>query len=187
MWYIRDIINMDGDSVKHLVVDDAFGEPCEELYMLELFNPDTVTKVKFALNEVLRKEITTVKKLINYISSKINNEPFIGYTNYSLFALCQEEYELMDYFDVDKEVSRVTANHAWYGASNEPDNLFLINYNLGTYTVTDLLLTTPEVFVFEDDAFYYELTDFNLALRYTYVGCKGDFIKKLIKLRLKRA
>lgn len=186
MWYIRDIINTDGDSFKYLTVDDTFGEPCEDLYMLELFNPDEVIKVKFALSDKLRTEITSIEELLNYISSKINNAPFIGYADYTLFALSQEEYELMDYFDTDKEVSRLTLPHEWYGSSTSHNSLFLVNHNLGTYAVTDLLLNKSDVFIFEDDAFYYEFTDFNIALRYTYTTSKKDFMKKLTKLRLKR-
>lgn len=47
-----------------------------------------------------------------------------------------------------------------------------------------LLLTNPGVFIFEQDGFYYELDDVDLAIKYIYSSGKENFDLALTKCRI---
>ena len=163
-------------------LDDSFGRPLEGLGILTFEDFETGDYKEIVFTEQLIDELSTIDKVRTWLVEQLFGRTFNGFYDSYLFSVNKLEYKLLDYFEEDGLVKRVGTPKEFYAVSKDDDNLIVLNYNLKYMTVMQLLLTHPEAFVYEENAFYYELTDYDLAFRYKYLRGSKSRRKSCTKL-----
>ena len=182
MWLLSKIIGIDYDAFYAYPMDFL---SMDELEGLVFVNSKTKESRFIPFDRCSRNIKSSVGSITSYISDSLDNEEFVGI--YSDFLFCINKYELKiaDYFDEAGVVKRKSLNTDVYTATTDKmDNPVIVSYEYKSLSIMKLLLINPNVFVFEEDAFYYELSDFDLALKYTYTHGKENFDIALTKLRI---
>lgn len=184
MWLLSKIINKDYDKFNvYSISTDLFS--MDDIESLVFVNAKTNEARLIPFDNCSRSIKSSIESITSYISDSLDNEEFIGIYNDFLFCINKYELKIADYFEDSGVVKRKTSKADFYSATtDEKDNPVIVSYNYKGFSIMKLLLTHPDVFVFEKDAFYYELSDFDLALKYTYTQGKEKFDIALTKLRI---
>lgn len=183
MWLLSKIINKDYDKFNaYSISTDLFS--MDDIESLVFVNVKTNEARLIPFDNCSRSIKSSVDSITSYISDSLDNEEFIGIYNDFLFCINKYELKIADYFEDSGVVKRKTSQTDFYSSTDEKDDPVIVSYNYKTFSIMRLLLTHPDAFVFEEDAFYYELSDFDLALKYTYTQGKEKFDIALTKLRI---
>lgn len=183
MWLLSKIIGIDYDSFYAYPMDFLSMDLLESLVFV---NIKTKEARLIPFDNCSRSIKSSVDSITSYISDSLDNEEFVGiYANF-LFCINKYELKIADYFDEAGVVKRKSLNNNnFYSATTDKmDNPVIVSYEYKSLSIMKLLLINPNAFVFEEDAFYYELSDFDLALKYTYTKGKEKFDIALTKLRI---
>lgn len=184
MWFLTDMQDEHMYKIGCFTLDESFGRPLEGLGVLTFEDFETGDYKEIVFTEQLIDELSTIDKVRTWLVEQLFGRTFNGFYDSYLFSVNKLEYKLLDYFEEDGLVKRVGTPKEFYAASKDDDNLIVLNYNLKYMTVMQLLLTHPEAFVYEEDAFYYELTDYDLAFRYKYLRGRKKFETVVTKLKI---
>lgn len=182
MWLLSKIIGIDYDSFYAYPMDFLSMDLLESLVFVNSKTKETRLIPFDNCDSSIKSSVDSIK---SYISDSLDNEEFIGtYIDY-LFCVNKYEWKIADYFDEAGVVKRKSLNTDIYTATTDRmDNPVIVSYDYKSLSIMKLLLINPNAFVFEEDAFYYELSDFDLALKYTYTQGKEKFDIALAKLRI---
>lgn len=184
MWFLSKIINKDYDNFNAYPISTVLFS-MDDIESLVFVNAKTNEAKLVPFDNCSSNIKSSVESIISYISDSLDNEEFIGIYDDFLFCINKYELKIADYFEDAGVVKRKASKADFYSATtDEKDNPVIVSYNFKTFSVMRLLLTHPDAFVFEKDAFYYELSDFDLALKYTYTQGKEKFDIALTKLRI---
>lgn len=184
MWFLTDMQDDSMNKIGCFTLDDSFGRPLEGLGILVFEDFETGDYKEIVFTERLLDELDTTNKFMSWLLEQLFGRTFNGFYDSHLFTVNKLEYKLLDYFEEDGLVKRVGTPKEFYAANKDDDNLIVLNYNLKYMTVMQLLLIHPEAFVYEEDAFYYELTDYDLAFRYKYLRGRQKLETIVTKLKI---
>jgi hypothetical protein len=102
---------------------------------------------------------------------------------FEFLVAVQNLHQEINLYGVVKRKS-LNNNNFYTATTDKTDNPVIVSYEYKSLSIMKLLLINPNAFVFEEGAFYYELSDFDLALKYTYTKGKEKFDIALTKLRI---
>lgn len=185
MWFLTGIESTDDYSVDTFYLDTTFSKPLEDLDSLVFTNFKTGETIEIVIDDVMEYNVDGLNEVRQFICDQLGCDKFIGMFGEHLFCMNKYEYSFGEYFDMDKLVKyRGSSSSKYYTSSINDNNLAFVLCNMTTYFIARLLLKHPDAFVFDEDAFYYPLSDFNLAFRYTYTKGKAKFDSALAKYKI---
>lgn len=182
MWFLSKIADKYYDGFYAYLMDSLSMNDIESLIFVNSKTKETRLIPFDNCDSNIKSSVDSIK---SYISDSLDNEEFIGTYNNYLFCVNKYEWKIADYFDEAGVVKRKSLNTDIYTATTDKmDNPVIVSYDYKSLSIMKLLLINPNAFVFEEDAFYYELSDFDLALKYTYTESKEKFDIALAKFRI---
>ena len=181
MWLLTKILTIESNNSNAFCLTDSI----DDIESLVFKHKDT-GEVRLIPFDTCRDKLHSALDVKAYIKSRLDNEEFIGFYDEYLYCVNKYELKISDYFDISGVVKRKNCIHVFYASTvdTSDSNLVILNYNNSPISVMRLLLTNPGVFIFEQDGFYYELDDVDLAIKYTYSLGKENFDLALIKCRI---
>lgn len=185
MWFLTKIITKDYDNLNAYQLSFFFNNTIESLESL-VFKCKETGETRLIPFDTCKEQFLSVGDVTQYINSRLDNDIVVGIYDDYLYCINKYELKIADYFEEAGVVKRVNPVHSFYASTVEDadKNLVILGYNNTVISVMRLLLTKPDSFTFESDAFYYGLDDLDLAVKYTYSLGKDAFDIALTKCRI---
>ena len=185
MWFLTKIVTKDYDDLNAYQLSFFFDNSIDSLESL-VFKCKETGEARLIPFDNCKKSLLSMEDVTQYISSRLDNDVVVGIYDDYLYCVNKYEFKIADYFDISGVVKRRNHIHVFSASTvdDSDNNLMILNYNNHPISIMRLLLTNPGVFIFEQDGFYYELDDVDLAVKFTYSSGKDAFDLALTKCRL---
>ena len=184
MWYLIEIGTIYNDKVDCIELEFSPYSLVTKLDYLIYKNYKSGECKRIQFNNKIKAKLLYTTKVIDYIAKQLGDRNFLGLNGEYLYTINIWEHKLIDYFDEVNLVSRYKNTNDYYNSCIGYYNLLILIYNFSAISVMKLLLTHPDAFVFEEDAFYFELAGSNTAFKYEYLRGRKKLLATITKFRI---